>query len=260
MVVVQAHPGSALLDDGSTLCLADRRPFGAVEETFGPVTAPLYAVRRCQAAGEPLPLQVGTSVYFVLGRSVLIEDIDRLRVKGYDASGKDDEELAEDQDFSDDEKARPRCLFGPSVPALTCCLSQEAEARAARKQSRPRADMAPEADGFVLPGARQAPRPRPRGGRPAPHQQHPAAAGHHAGFSQLQGAPPGMPLWPAPGFIQGGWGMAPAAWPQHPMFPAGAWPAPAPFPGAWGGWGAAAAFPPPWGHPPGQAPAPPGPG
>jgi hypothetical protein len=49
---------------------------------------------------------VGTQVFFVVSRSHFIEDIAKLHVKGYDASGKDDAELEEDEDFSDDEKAR----------------------------------------------------------------------------------------------------------------------------------------------------------
>ena len=47
----------------------------------------------------------GVAVFFVEGRSTFIDDIQKLRVKGYDASGQDDEELLEEE-FSDDEKAR----------------------------------------------------------------------------------------------------------------------------------------------------------
>jgi len=48
----------------------------------------------------------GVAVFFVEGRSTFIDDIQKLRVKGYDASGQDDEELLEEEEFSDDEKAR----------------------------------------------------------------------------------------------------------------------------------------------------------
>ena len=46
----------------------------------------------------------GAAVFFVVGRSTFIDDIQKLHVKGYDASGKDDVEVEEDEDFSDDEK------------------------------------------------------------------------------------------------------------------------------------------------------------
>jgi hypothetical protein len=49
---------------------------------------------------------VGAAVFFVVGRSTFIDDIQKLHVKGYDASGKDDVEVEEDEDFSDDEKVR----------------------------------------------------------------------------------------------------------------------------------------------------------
>ena len=43
-------------------------------------------------------------------RSNFIDDVAKLHVKGYDASGKDDAEIEEEEDFSDDEKARVRHL------------------------------------------------------------------------------------------------------------------------------------------------------
>ena len=54
------------------------------------------------------PAVCGAQVFFVVGRSNFIEDVQKLHVKGYDASGKDDAELEEEEDFSDDEKARQR--------------------------------------------------------------------------------------------------------------------------------------------------------
>lgn len=41
-----------------------------------------------------------------MARSTFIEDVAKLHVKGYDASGKDDLELDEEEEFSDDEKVR----------------------------------------------------------------------------------------------------------------------------------------------------------
>jgi hypothetical protein len=42
----------------------------------------------------------------VSGRSSFIEDVAKLHVKGYDASGKDDAEIEVEEEFSDDEKVR----------------------------------------------------------------------------------------------------------------------------------------------------------
>lgn len=49
---------------------------------------------------------IGSQVFFVVSRSNFIDDVEKLHVKGYDASGKDDAEVEEEEDFSDDEKAR----------------------------------------------------------------------------------------------------------------------------------------------------------
>lgn len=45
MVVVRAAAGSRALAEGTVLVLEDRTVLGVVEEVFGPVTAPLYAMR-----------------------------------------------------------------------------------------------------------------------------------------------------------------------------------------------------------------------
>ncbi len=45
-VRLQAAPGSKPLSEGSVLVDEDRCVVGAVEELFGPVVAPLYALRR----------------------------------------------------------------------------------------------------------------------------------------------------------------------------------------------------------------------
>ena len=54
----------------------------------------------------PQPPAIGERVFFVVNRSNFIEDVAKLHVKGYDASGKDDAEVEEEEEFSDDEKAR----------------------------------------------------------------------------------------------------------------------------------------------------------
>lgn len=42
-----------MFDEGTVLCLGDRTALGRVEEVFGPITAPLYALRYTGAAGAP---------------------------------------------------------------------------------------------------------------------------------------------------------------------------------------------------------------
>lgn len=42
-----------MFDEGTVLCLGDRRALGRVEEIFGPVSAPLYALRYTGSAGPP---------------------------------------------------------------------------------------------------------------------------------------------------------------------------------------------------------------
>jgi len=101
---------SETLDEESVLCTEDRRGLGAIEEVFGPVSAPLYALR----LPEDATARTGDEVFVVVGRSRRIPDVGKLYKKGYDASGKDDEEVVDDEEFSDDE--------------------EEAAARAARKK------------------------------------------------------------------------------------------------------------------------------
>jgi len=92
------------LDEDSTLCLRDRRGLGLVEEVFGPVSSPFYSVRlpsKATCANVP-DVSVGDDVFVVVGRSRTVQTKGLYR-KGYDASGKDDEEVEVDAEFSDDE-------------------------------------------------------------------------------------------------------------------------------------------------------------
>lgn len=59
----QASEGSRALAENSILCLEDRTPLGCIEDIFGPVKAPLYALRRCGAAAEAPA--VGVAVFAV---------------------------------------------------------------------------------------------------------------------------------------------------------------------------------------------------
>ena len=52
-VNVQVPINGRALNEGTVLCMEDRTPVGRVEEVFGPVTAPLYALR--WAGPGPLP-------------------------------------------------------------------------------------------------------------------------------------------------------------------------------------------------------------
>jgi H/ACA ribonucleoprotein complex non-core subunit NAF1 len=131
VVVVQSLPGIEPMDEESVLCLETRKGLGAIEEVFGPVAAPLYAMRMPAArqTGDvvekngddakdddakddrddrdryvsSLDVKVGTRVFAVEGRRRAL-DTRGLRTKGYDNSGQNDEEVAEDEEFSDDER------------------------------------------------------------------------------------------------------------------------------------------------------------
>jgi H/ACA ribonucleoprotein complex non-core subunit NAF1 len=131
VVVVQSLPGIEPMDEESVLCLETRKGLGAIEEVFGPVAAPLYAMRMPAArqTGDvvekngddakdddakddrddrdryvsSLDVKVGTRVFAVEGRRRAL-DTRGLRTKGYDNSGQNDEEVADDEEFSDDER------------------------------------------------------------------------------------------------------------------------------------------------------------
>ena len=106
---------SRILDEGSLVCLSDRRVLGPIFETFGAVTTPLYSVR-LPSISHPLlaldstdRLSVGTDVFFSpdpeYSSVLLTRDIRLLQHKGSDASNLYDEEPGEAEvEFSDDEQ------------------------------------------------------------------------------------------------------------------------------------------------------------
>ena len=130
VVVVQSVPDFDPLDEASVLCLETRQGLGGIEEVFGPVAAPLYALRvptahvemdeevvAADAASDSKPdeklpgvgaskgkldVRVGMRVFAVEARQILLET-KGLHTKGYDNSGLNDEEVEEDDEFSDDE-------------------------------------------------------------------------------------------------------------------------------------------------------------
>eukprot|EP00873_Tetraselmis_striata_P006755 jgi/Tetstr1/427019/TSEL_017224.t1 len=102
-IVVQAPPDTKPLDEGSVLVLPDRTPVGRIEEIFGPVQQPFYILRYAGTSPEPPPgLKVGAELSAAVTHSTHVMP-EKLYVKGYDNSGRDDEET-EQVDFSDDEK------------------------------------------------------------------------------------------------------------------------------------------------------------
>jgi len=109
MVVVQADGGAPPLGEGSVMVLTEQRAaIGRVEEVFGQVGAPVYAFRALPGGdgGAPPAPAAGAAVSTVR-RTARFLVPESLYSKGYDASGKDDEELpAEQQEQSDDEAER----------------------------------------------------------------------------------------------------------------------------------------------------------
>ena len=99
-VVVAGLEGRGPYADGSVFCLEDRTVLGRVEDVFGPVASPFYSLR---CAEVPAAATSGRPVLCVLQHSAVL-DPQNLHTKGYDMSGKDDEELSgSDREFSDDE-------------------------------------------------------------------------------------------------------------------------------------------------------------
>ncbi|EJP68028.1 NAF1 domain-containing protein [Beauveria bassiana ARSEF 2860] len=106
-LVAGVTPGEyQVLDSGSVLCTASRVVVGAVAETIGKVTRPMYTVR-FNSADEiaELGLAVGTDLYYTPAHATFVFTAPLKAVKGSDASNLYDEEAAADEvEFSDDEK------------------------------------------------------------------------------------------------------------------------------------------------------------
>lgn len=106
MVVVKAvdTPGVPPLNEGCVLVLeTTRTAIGVIEDIFGPVTAPLYALRynvKSDGSGND-GLVVGAAVASVDRLAHYIESFEELQVKGYDAS--EDDGMDPEVEFSDDE-------------------------------------------------------------------------------------------------------------------------------------------------------------
>lgn len=93
------------LESGSVLCTEDRGIVGAVADTFGRVTEPMYSVAFTNAQEiEDAGYMHGTKIYYVDSHSRFVFTQDLKQMKGTDASNIHDEEIGEDElEFSDDE-------------------------------------------------------------------------------------------------------------------------------------------------------------
>jgi hypothetical protein len=77
----QAPADTNTLSEGAVLCLADRTPLGRVEDVFGPVTEPLYALR-CPGQAVPGGASAGAPVFSVDKYATFVQPA-ALKSKGY---------------------------------------------------------------------------------------------------------------------------------------------------------------------------------
>jgi H/ACA ribonucleoprotein complex non-core subunit NAF1 len=96
-LVIIGAPGRLPLDLDSTVCTKDGRVLGPVEDVFGPITDPYYAVKTAHY------LEPGTPVYYAQTSAKPLKNLKH--IPGSDASNRYDEEIPqEEQEQSDDEK------------------------------------------------------------------------------------------------------------------------------------------------------------
>lgn len=109
-----------ILDEGSLLCLGDRRVLGAIFETFGSIHSPFYSIRlppdhqlvvktTTSDGSESEPVRSGMQVFYSptpdFSGLLYTRDIRQSQMKGSDASNLYDEEVGENEiEFSDDEQ------------------------------------------------------------------------------------------------------------------------------------------------------------
>ncbi|MEW5313563.1 MAG: hypothetical protein WDW38_005121 [Sanguina aurantia] len=113
MIVLMGSANAPVLSEGSVLVLGDRTPVGRVEEVFGPVATPFYALRYAGAAGSAIPASIapGSPMFSVLKFSTFISPDELvtsstaaparpIKVAGEHSDPESDDEVY----FSDDEK------------------------------------------------------------------------------------------------------------------------------------------------------------
>ncbi|CAL1374075.1 unnamed protein product [Linum trigynum] len=104
-VIVEGIEKHNPLNEGSILWLTEKRsPLGLIDEIFGPVKNPFYAVRFNSESEAPEGISEGALISFVPEFAGFVLSDQNLYKKGYDASGENDEELSDEVEFSDDEK------------------------------------------------------------------------------------------------------------------------------------------------------------
>eukprot|EP00775_Hariotina_reticulata_P008434 gene8434-8616_t len=74
MVVMQGMENARALDVGTVLLLEDRSLIGRIEEVFGPVTAPMYAMRYAGPQPPPAALCPGSRVFTTERLKQLVDD------------------------------------------------------------------------------------------------------------------------------------------------------------------------------------------
>ncbi|CAI9089502.1 OLC1v1024089C1 [Oldenlandia corymbosa var. corymbosa] len=104
-VIVEGVEKHNPLNEGSILWITKSgSPLGLVDEIFGPVKNPYYIVRYNSESEIPAGVEPGTSISFVPEFANHVLHDKSLYQKGYDASGANDEEITDNEEFSDDEK------------------------------------------------------------------------------------------------------------------------------------------------------------
>ncbi|XP_057506291.1 H/ACA ribonucleoprotein complex non-core subunit NAF1-like [Actinidia eriantha] len=104
-VIVEGLEKHNPLNEGSVLWITESRtPLGLVDEIFGPVKNPYYMIRYNSENEIPDGVKQGTPISFVPEFADHVLNDSNLYKKGYDASGENDEEIADEFEFSDDEK------------------------------------------------------------------------------------------------------------------------------------------------------------
>ncbi|XP_020260701.1 H/ACA ribonucleoprotein complex non-core subunit NAF1-like [Asparagus officinalis] len=104
-VIVEGSEKHSSLNEGSILWITETRlPLGRIDEIFGPVKNPFYVVWYNSDEEVPQGISIGVAISFVVDFANHILNEKYLYENGYDASGIDDEEAADEVEFSDDEK------------------------------------------------------------------------------------------------------------------------------------------------------------
>ena len=106
-IIVQAFNTNNPFNEGSVLCNKGGEILGKINEVFGPVTSPFYTVRvdnrKTDVKTFYHTFQPKTEIYCIWKLSSFVTPA-LLMQRGTDASNMYDEEITEEQEFSDDEK------------------------------------------------------------------------------------------------------------------------------------------------------------